>query len=132
MKNKKERTIEAMEEIALRYRKKNQSEALFISSHCPLCRVHQSKTTPWAGSCKGCPLADDGGGMGCLEFKSYRKAYDSGYKHSLVLSGAGYSRKALLKRAKFFEDYAIPAMKDIPKKQFTKTGWKHFNLDTTK
>jgi len=135
--NKKERTIEAMKNIAKRYREKDQAGGLFTSLTCALCEIHKNHGGRFGNDCRGCPLADKIGFMGCIDFRSYNEAYESRkFQPIRTIPTYGwleqYDRKKLLARARFFENYAIPACEDIPEKQFTKRGFKYFNLDLDK
>lgn len=122
MKTKKERTIEACRELAEKYRKP-QGKIFFTSAQCPLCDIFLKNH-----SCIGCPLAGSNGYIGCESFDTYINAANSGYKESDF--GKCLNRKPnkqFLARAAFF-DKIIPILEKAPASQFTKKGWKPFNI----
>jgi len=120
-KTKKRLTIEAHQQIAKKYRTATDEECLFNHHSCPLCRIHGVPSIIHANNCRGCPLANKEGAMGCDEFLSYQEAINY-FNRSLYLI---IPNNSFDKRAKFHEKL-IPILEQIPAKRFTKKGWKYF------
>ncbi|KKN88687.1 hypothetical protein LCGC14_0245780 [marine sediment metagenome] len=105
---KKEKTIKALIELIDLYR--NHNYVPHAKSKCPLCTIHWDSEH----GCKGCPLANSYGSMGCTHFTSY-------------VDFSRTSQKTRERRAKFHEDL-IKFIKPLPTKQFTKGGWKFLDI----
>jgi len=127
--NKKDRTIQACKDLAEKYRNP-QGKNFCGTAACNLCAIHSNNKA----NCKGCPLADVKGNIGCTQFEGYQNVavhaekvntndseyHKDGYAYPLMKP-----HKVMLNRAKFF-DKIIPILKKIPAKRFTELGWKHF------
>ena len=128
---KKEETIRAFEELSFKYRHPWGREFFDLDS-CSLCKIHSGS----GDECKGCPLADKDGNMGCGNFASFGEA-----RMSLNLINKGLfntrfpSKKnhpnvpdSFIAKAQFFEKY-LEVIKTIDAERFTNKGWKYFEID---
>ena len=118
----KERTIKACKDLIVKYRSPL-GRVFFQYDECPLCDIHHISDR----KCKGCPLANKEGWMGCIDFKSFDRA---AAVMDIMISTIIYDGRKLtgaLKRyetrAKFFEKI-IPILEAMPNKRFTREGWK--------
>jgi len=128
-KKKKQRTIRACRELARKYRDP-QGEYFFTYDDCLLCKIHFFRNfIDSKNNCLGCPLANKDGKKGCIEFKSFNKAYKK-FNEISSLSTFFYedlkTPKEFIKRAEFFEKI-IPILERIPAERFTKKGWRYFD-----
>ena len=131
METYKERTIKAFERIIRKYRDPL-GRRFFAYPDCPLCSIHAYGDIDGYEpvSCRGCPLADIDGRVGCTSFISYIYAYTA-IKESLsgmryVSNVSASIKEAFDARAKFFEKY-LSVIKNIPAERFTREGWKYFD-----
>ncbi len=126
---KKERYIRAWVELIKKFRNPI-GNVFFNEATCPLCIVSGS-------SCRGCPLANKYGGMGCMDFVSAEmasaaidKALDKGtYKldgYRRVVEIDDETAQAFNACADALEKY-LPVIKNIPSQRFTKEGWTYFD-----
>jgi len=134
--NNKERSIVACKKQANKYRNPKVGDEFFNCETCYMCFVHHSKNRR---SCAGCPLATiNYGSFECKKFATYEKAstalfrangfymeHEQKITHETPISELS---EAFEKRAKFYDWLGIE-LKKYPSKQFTKKGWKDFNLD---
>lgn len=122
---KKERTILAVEELIKRYTEKIPSELRKIGyvKHCSLCAIHFNLHAEF--SCRGCPVADEDGDIGCGIF-----AYGKYKRGSFgAIRANRQSRKAACDyRAKCYREL-LKEIKMWPKERFTKKGWIYKNWD---
>ena len=124
---KKERTIKACRELAAKYRKP-EGEIFFLDKTCSLCTLHRT-----FHYCKGCPLSNERGELGCFHFASCKRArcvaterlfhMQSKVRHKDLK----YIASAFNIRAAFF-DKIIPILEGIPASRFTTKGWKYFDM----
>ena len=66
---KKEETIRAFEKLSFKYRHPWGREFFDVAT-CALCKIHEGILN----KCKGCPLADKDGNIGCGDFVSFEEA----------------------------------------------------------
>lgn len=122
---KKERTIKACRELAAKYREP-EGKTFFSTVSCPLCDIHEGFY-----DCIGCPLADDCGEDGCVEFTTYLEAAEVArvngcFKIPTPESAKMPIQRAFDARAAFF-DKIIPILEKIPASRFTRKGWEYFD-----
>lgn len=131
-KTKKERTLEAhrllinkyelvLQEISFHFNDtiitdfiRNDIGLSMAVEDCPLCHIHFIKD----GNCKGCPLANRLGNIGCIGFSSYS---------AIIMSTHISELKKALKRRILFHKTALISLKYKPERFFTKSGWEYFS-----
>ena len=127
----KEETIRAFEELSFKYRHPWKEE-FFDEDSCPLCKIHSDIVY----ECKGCPLADKDGNIGCEDFVSFEEARMSLNSINKGLFNTRFPSKkshpnvpdSFIARAQFFEKY-LEVIKTIDAERFTNKGWKYFEID---
>jgi hypothetical protein len=135
MSNKLE-ILKAWRECAEKY-ENPQGKIFFIWKHCPLCAllnvVEPSRSNGYKlENCAGCPMAKEDLSKGCINFTSYRNAWEIFYKlmledlicHRDNLEFTQYppgmpTLPQFLARAKFFRD-TLPILELIPYERFVK------------
>jgi hypothetical protein len=106
-------TVQAILEIIHRYRHPKEYVHLFFNSmFCPLCAIHKNYNI-----CRGCPLANVAGSVGCINFISFKLAV---YHHTKDDCNYYFN-----KRAEFFEKI-LPIVERRPFQYFTNMGWRYF------
>lgn len=131
----KQRTIKACKELEKKYLDPY-GKKFFKFTVCPLCDVHGRLSLWLFLTCRGCPLANESGGCGCLDFRSFRIAEYSINRESESIESksiteendsmfSGVWKKAFKCRSNFFKRI-IPILEQIPVERFTKKGWKYF------
>lgn len=137
--NKKQLSIAACAKQAHKYRNPKIGDGFFDVETCYMCKIHHSKDK-W--SCKGCPLTiRESGSYECKKFKTFNLALSTIQNANNINSSSSSSDSkirtytviakilgAFEARAKFYDWLAIK-LKEYPASQFTKKGWKDFNLD---
>ncbi len=108
----KERALTAWKKLAWKYRNP-EGQTFRENKSCPLCLVYfylgikRWRPPNLANYCRGCPMGDKDGYMGCVDFKTY---------------GGGPERDYAA-RAKFFEK-TLPMLEKVPARYFTPSGWR--------
>jgi len=128
-KSNKTRTIIACKNQAIWYQNPKEGDFFFTYTYCSLCMIHRMIALFY--TCRGCPLATKDGNRGCDEFKTYKIAYKFWNLYSSGEFPKNPSKKlleAFKARAKFY-DWLAQELEKYPVLQFTKTGFKDFNLD---
>ena len=123
----KREIISACYDLIQRY-ESPKGKMLFFNRTCSLCHVVSGNILTMM--CRGCPLANKSGVVGCIGFATYKAASNS-YRN--VLSNVGLSKcypnnkptKEFIARANFFRKI-IPILEKIPAKRFTPSGWEYF------
>lgn len=128
----KQKAILACEKLAEKYR--NPAGKAFASPDaCPLCEIFQSKKEK--NFCRGCPLANIEGEAGCVEFASYKEAMKQLRKDGEWWLGILFIKASTAlvveRRAKFFDELKVE-LEEYPEEQFTKKGWKYFNISRSR
>ena len=109
----KQETIKAIEEIIHRYDNPKKYKYLFFNSkQCPLCKLHKKYNV-----CRGCPLANVQGTIGCIDFYSFKSIKK--YRYSI------HYEAYLRKRGEFFKKI-LPIIKQYKFEYFTDIGWRYF------
>ena len=119
----KRKTISACRQLIKKYENVNKNTSFFKHAECPLCDIHYI----WLDNCKGCPLANRNGTIGCPSFKTSRRVLEltEGFISSRRVINDEL-KKACQARADFFKKI-IPILENIKEERFTKEGWKYFN-----
>jgi len=127
---KKERTIRAHKELIEKYQNPL-GKQFFLDTSCPLCSIHNSGDEDDLIDCRGCPMANRSGSIGCSSHKTYDKAIS-------ILHPISMSRKVMIKstvrlveksfnlRAKYHEEL-IKYLRGLPESLFTKKGWTYLS-----
>lgn len=146
----KELTIKAHKELIEKYLNP-EGKIFFNPNYCPLCLIHRNDILKFgATNCQGCPLASSEGKQGCIEYESYRRAMEA---HTALLIRAELNPSSPMKIPRYMTgvpDYIInrfylafqrrarfhahiaEVLELYPKAQFTKQGWKYFNIPDVK
>ena len=130
----KQKSIVACHLQTEKYRNAKLGEKFFSMEVCFLCKIHIPKPGGLLGKkcCKGCPLAQKEAGVGCLDFVTFNNAREEfGCLKGAEIFPSDPSIKllnALEQRAKFYDWLAVELEK-YPASQFTKKGWKDFEID---
>jgi hypothetical protein len=119
----KEKTIMACHETIYKYRHPWEfaPDDFFNTFTCSLCKLFRNVDY----KCKGCPLADKDGKMGCVNFVTYKSAlrYFNRRKSSKVEKNEHFEN-----RAQFYE-MLIGIIEKLPEERFTRNGWQYFKFD---
>lgn len=129
---KKERSIVACHLQAEKYRNPKEGDIFFNVDYCYLCKIHYYDDIK-KYKCKGCPLGKELS-FGCSGFATYiavtdlmpERIYDVEY--FFPKNPSTQLLDALEQRAKFYDWLAVELEK-YPASQFTKKGWKDFEID---
>lgn len=114
-KSYKVRAIEAAHKLIEKYENRPRGETLPMGfNSCPLCHIYGPMLTN--STCKGCPLANHNGNLGCKEFISYPNNW---YTYNMKI-------KKYKQRIKFWKK-VIPILESLPAKIFTPSGWRYFS-----
>lgn len=113
---RKQLTIDAIEKLIFRYKYPTLNMHKFLDPRqCPLCKIHKIRNM-----CRGCPLANIGGSIGCIYFKSFKALAE--HRHGNVEK----YYQALHERGKFFEKI-LPMVQKHKRSMFTDNGWQYFS-----
>ena len=128
----KEKTLIAIDELIKKYKETKLEHLSTTPTACPLCIIHRGRDIiNFSSNCKGCPLVDNKGSMGCIEFKSF-KNLENIMEEFKYYSENDLIYDAIQNRINFW-NYAKPLIEKHPNEHFTKKGWKYFNeLDRTR
>ena len=102
----KRKTIAAVKELIALY--ETGKHVIGNSDTCPLCSIHLIDTAWKRSSCRGCPLADKSGDIGCINFSSFKAAASGNIQIRIE-----------------FHKKILPILEKLPPYRFTKKGWKH-------
>lgn len=129
---KKERSIVACHLQAEKYRNPQKGDIFFNIDHCFLCKIHYYDDVK-EYKCKGCPLGKKIS-FGCSMFMTYievanlmpDRIYD--FEYFFPENPSEELLHAFEQRAKFYDWLAVELEK-YPASQFTKKGWKDFEIN---